>query len=75
MKKAKEGMYLLNLNEVDRVKRMHQIASNTALAEKTQISRKTWSSALNTRKPTITVLDALADLGARPDKILVLDGA
>ena len=64
-------MFLLSLDEIDRVKRLHHITSNVALAEKTNLSRKTWTVATNTRKPTPAVLEALAALGADPSKILV----
>ena len=63
--------YLLSLDEIDRVKRLHHITSATGLEEATGVTRKTWSAAINTRQPTIKVLEALAMLGADPARILV----
>lgn len=40
--------YLLSLDEIDRVKRLHHIASNTGLEQKTGVTRKTWSTAGST---------------------------
>ena len=64
-------MFLLSLDEIDRVKRLHHITSNAGLAEKTGLSRKTWTVATNSRKPSTAVLAALAELGANPSKVLV----
>lgn len=66
-------MFLLSLDEIDRVKKLHRITSTTALAELTQLTRKTWATAINTRKPTTAILDALADLGANPARVLTID--
>lgn len=66
-------MLLLNLNELDRVKRLNHITSNTGLAERTNLSRKTWSTATTSRRPTIAVLNALAALGADPTRLLVVE--
>lgn len=63
--------YLLSLDEIDRVKRLHNISSNIALEEKTGVTRKTWGEAISSRKPSIKILDALAELGADPSRILV----
>lgn len=63
--------YLLSLDEIDRIKRLHHISSATGLEEATGVTRKTWSTAINTRRPTIHVLEALAALGADPARILV----
>lgn len=68
-------MFLLSLDEIDRVKRLNQIHSTVDLANRTHVSRNTWASALRTRRPTPAVLDALADLGARPNRILVTSTA
>lgn len=66
--------FLLSLDEVEWVKRRNRINNGIAgLSEKTDVTRNTWSRALKTRKPTPAVLDALATLGARPDRILVAD--
>jgi|LSQX01.1.fsa_nt_gb hypothetical protein len=65
--------YLLNLNEVERVKRAHNIDSITALAKLTKVSRATWSRVLNTQRYTHDTLEALANLGARPGHILITD--
>lgn len=67
------GMFLLSLDEIDRVKRLHHITSTTGLAEKTNLSRKTWTTAISTRKPSASVLEALAALGANPSKVLVAE--
>lgn len=64
-------MFLLSLDEIDRVKRIHGIRSIAQLAGVTGVTRKTWSVALRSRKPTPAVLEALADLGARADRVLV----
>lgn len=66
-------MVLLSLDEVDRVKRLNHITSASGFEEKTGITRKTWAKAFNTRKPTMTVIESLIELGARPSKILVVD--
>lgn len=63
--------YMISLDELDRVKRVHGISSVVQLSEATRISRNTWSSALKSRRPTPQILDALAQLGARPSKVLV----
>lgn len=65
--------FLISLDELDRVKRTHGLRTVVDLSEATSISRPTWTRAIKTRKPTPEVLDALAELGARPNKILVLD--
>lgn len=64
-------MLLLNLNEIDRVKKLNHISSNVELAKRTNLSRKTWSAATSTRKPTIAILQALSTLGADPKRLLV----
>jgi hypothetical protein len=63
--------FLISLDEVERVKRMHHITSTKDLAERTKLARSTWTRALSTRKPTPDVLDALAALGARSSKVLI----
>jgi len=68
-------MFLLSLDEIERVKRAHRIRSVTGLAEVTGLTRKTWSTALRDRRPTPQVLEALARLGARPDRVLIADEA
>lgn len=62
---------LLSLDEIDRVKRLHGITSNTGLEDRTGITRKTWAKAINTRQLSIPVMEALYDLGARPDRLIV----
>ncbi|MCK7676209.1 helix-turn-helix domain-containing protein [Corynebacterium sp. CCM 9187] len=52
---------------------MHRIRKVTELAERTNVARSTWTRVIQTRRPTPAVLDALAELGARPHKILVSD--
>lgn len=66
-------MFLLSLDEVDRVRRLNRIQSNTELAERTGISRKTWSHVLRTRSLSPSVLNALAELGANPSRVLVFE--
>ena len=63
--------FLISLDEVGRVKRAHGITNIVELASRTGVSRNTWSKALRERKPTPQVLDALAQLGARANRILV----
>ena len=63
--------FLISLDEVERVKRVHGLRTNVDLANKTGVSRNTWSKALRDRRPTPQVLDALAALGARPSKVLI----
>ncbi|MGV0438899.1 helix-turn-helix domain-containing protein [Corynebacterium mastitidis] len=72
-KGGKVPNFLLSLDEIDRVMRLHHIVSKVELAERTQLSRNTWNAALKSRKPTPDTLNALARLGARPGRVLVLD--
>lgn len=65
--------FLISLDELDRVKRLHGLRSTTDLARHTDISRSTWTRAVNLRRPTPDILTALAALGARPTRVLVLD--
>lgn len=65
--------FLISLDEIERTKRLNGIGSNVELARATGVSRNTWTTALKERKPTTQVLDALARLGARPDRILIVD--
>lgn len=64
-------MFLLSLDEMERVKRAHALTSFTAMERRTQVSERTWRTAFKTRRPTPAVLDALGALGARSSKILV----
>lgn len=66
-----KGMFLLSLDEIDRVKRLHHITSLSSLEGKTGVTRKTWSKAMRERRPTPDVLNALASLGARPERVLI----
>ncbi|QPK78309.1 XRE family transcriptional regulator [Corynebacterium lizhenjunii] len=66
-------MFLLSLDEIDRVKRAHKISTFVELEAVTGVTRKTWREALATRDPKPAVLQALARLGARPNRILVND--
>ena len=68
-----KGMFLLSLDEIDRVKRLHHIPSLSSLEEKTGVTRKTWSKAMRERRPTPDVLNALASLGARPERVLIAE--
>lgn len=65
--------FLISLDELDRVKRANGLRTIVDLSEATAISRPTWTRAIKTRRPTPDILNALAELGARPNKVLVLD--
>lgn len=65
--------FLISLDEVERVKRLNGIRYTSELPAKTGISRSTWTRVLGSRKPSSDVLDALAGLGARPNRILIAD--
>ena len=65
------GKLLLSLDEIDRVMRLNGITSNTGLEDKTGITRKTWAKARNTRELSIPIMQAIYDLGGRPDRIAV----
>lgn len=65
--------FLLSLDEIARVKRRNGIASNVELARVSGLARNTWTTAMKTRRPTPQVLDALAALGAQPNRVLILD--
>lgn len=65
--------FLISLDEVERVKRMHHITSTKELAERTKLGRSTWTRALSTRRPTPDVLEALAKLGARASRVLITE--
>lgn len=67
--------FLISLDEVERVKRANRIQSTVELAQRTGLSRSTWSRALKSRKPQPDVLNALAVLGARAGYVLVKDVA
>lgn len=58
-----------------RVRRRTTAYRFTLGAWRTPLSERTWRQAVKTRKPTPQVLDALASLGARADRILVADDA
>lgn len=68
-------MFLLSLDEIERVKRARGLHGFVDLEAATGVTRKTWSTAIRGRRPTPQVLDALAALGARPDRILIADEA
>lgn len=63
--------FLLSLDELERVKRARGIRTIVELSETTGVSRRTWTSALRDQKPTPQVLEALAQLGARPSHVLI----
>ena len=65
--------FLISLDELERVKRANGLRSITDLSRATGISRNTWSAAVGGRKPTPSILDALARLGARPERVLISD--
>lgn len=64
-------MFLISLDELDRVKRINRLYTAVDLANRTGLSRNTWNAAIKTRRPTPQVLNALAELGAAPDRVLV----
>lgn len=64
-------MFLISLDELERVKRLNHLRTAGDLAERTGLSRNTWNAAIKKRRPTPQVLNALANLGAAPDRILV----
>lgn len=66
-------MFLLSLDEIDRVKRMRGLRTVQDLEDATGVTRKTWTVALKGREPKPAVLNALAQLGARPSRILISD--
>lgn len=63
--------FLISLDELDRVKRANNLRTVSDLAARTKMGRSTWTRAVNSRRPTPDILDALAELGARPSRILV----
>lgn len=65
--------FLISLDEFERVKKTNRIESLVALADRTGLSRSTWTRVVRTRKPTNEVLQALAELGANPARILIAD--
>lgn len=69
------NQFLISLDEVEWVKRNNGIRSTVELASRTKVSRATWTRALSERKPTEVVLQALAKLGARPNKVLISEVA
>lgn len=64
-------MFLLSLDEIDRVKRVNGLRTLVDLERVTGVTRKTWQAAMKSREPKPAVLNALATLGARPNRILV----
>lgn len=64
-------MLLLSLDEIDRVKRVNHIESWSAMEDLTHITRKTWAKTASTRRASWDVMEALVQLGARPDRLLV----
>ena len=67
------AQFLISLDEVERVKRLNGMRYTSELAERTNVSRSTWTRVLSSRKPSPDVLNALAGLGARPSRILIAD--
>lgn len=65
--------FLISLDELERVKKLNRINSITGLADRTGVSRSTWGRVLKTRRPTADVLEALAELGANPARILIAE--
>lgn len=66
-------MFLLSLDEMERVKRAHALKTFVSMEQRTGVSERTWRTAVKTRRPTPQVLDALGALGARSNKILIWD--
>lgn len=66
-------MFLLSLDELERVKRAHGIRTTSQLADLSGLSRRTWTSVLRDRHPSRQVLDALARLGANPARVLIAE--
>lgn len=64
-------MFLISLDELDRVKRINRLYTAVDLANRTGLSRNTWNAAIKNRRPTPQVLNALAELGAAPERVLV----
>ena len=64
-------MFLLSLDEMERVKSVNGLTSFVAMEQRTGVSERTWRTAFKSRRPTPAVLDALGHLGARPDKIMI----
>ena len=64
-------MFLISLDELDRVKRLNHLSTAVDLANRTGLSRNTWNAVIKKRRPTPQVLDALSELGAQPDRILI----
>ena len=65
--------FRISLDEMDRVMRANRIETWDQMAAKTGVARSTWARTKKTGRPTPAVLDALADLGAKPQKVLVED--
>ena len=63
--------FLISLDEIERIKRANRVYSTRELADRTGISRSTWTRVMKTRQPTDAVLQALARMGANPAQILV----
>ena len=70
-KGGKLTMFLISLDELDRIKRLNHLYTAVDLADRTGLSRNTWNIAMKTRRPTPQVLEALARLGADPTRVLV----
>lgn len=64
--------FLISLDELDRVRKIHGLKHVADIARHTRMGRSTWNRAVTTRRPTPDVLNALASMGARPGRILVL---
>lgn len=64
------AQFLLNETEVRRVMKENHLSTVSGLEARTGMTRKTWAKALRDLHPTPQVLDALAELGARPNHIL-----
>lgn len=65
--------FRISLDEMDRVMRAHRIETWEQMAATTGVARSTWARTKKTGRPTPAVLDALAQLGASPRKVLVED--
>ena len=63
---------LVSLDEIDRVKRIHGIRTQEQFADAIGVHRNTLRSLLKERRIDDLFVNRLVELGARPNKILVL---
>lgn len=63
---------LVSLDEIDRVKRIHKIRTKEQFADLIDVHRNTMRVYLRDRKVDDYFIQKLVELGARPNKLLVL---